>query len=88
MATILDIKNTIRNPYAWPGGYPLYMIADDGGCICTNCAKDNFKLIADSVIRGISDGWKVVAIDINYEDDSLHCGNCNTQIESAYGEDE
>ena len=29
-----------RQPYAWPGGYPLHGVTDDGGVICRICAVD------------------------------------------------
>jgi hypothetical protein len=27
------------NPYAWPGGYPLYGVFHDGGACCAKCAS-------------------------------------------------
>ena len=24
----------VREPWVWPGGYPLYGLMDDGGAIC------------------------------------------------------
>jgi hypothetical protein len=71
-------------PYAWPGGYPRYAITSDGAAICPKCAATERELIATTTG---SDGWCVVGLDINWENDSLHCDHCSDQIPSAYGDD-
>ena len=82
-----QVKQFIRQPYAWPGGYPLFAICNDGGCLCKTCAKENAKQIIESTRREYRDGWQVEAIDVNWEDTGLYCDNCSQPIESAYGED-
>ena len=69
-----------RQPY----GYPMYAVTSDGGVICPECAFTEREAIATTTG---SDGWCVVAIDVNWENDSLHCDNCSDQIPSAYGND-
>ena len=83
-STIEKVKNFIRQPYAWPGGYPLFAVCSDGGCLCKTCATDNFELIAQSTIHLDRDGWQVAGIDVNWEDGELTCDNCGNRIESAY----
>jgi len=73
--------------YAWPGGYPLYYICQDGGTLCPACANGGNGSIA--YISNSSDGiddaqWHIVGQDVNYEDNLLFCGHCNAQIEAAY----
>ncbi len=68
--------------YVWPGGYPFYYITKDGGVFCPKCVNENLELV-----EGDDPQWRIVAYDINYEDDDLYCDNCNEQVESAYGED-
>ena len=70
----------LRQPY----GYPRYAVTSDGGVICPKCAATEREAIATTTG---SDGWCVVAIDVNWENDSLHCDNCSDQIPSAYGND-
>lgn len=82
----LDFKNLIREPYAWPGGYPKYALMSDGEALCKTCAKDNAKIIIRAIRDKSHDGWRVDAIDINWEDTDLYCANCGNNIESAYGE--
>lgn len=69
------------SPYAWPGGYPLFGIFSDGGCCCHHCAQTERTSIATTTG---SDGWQLVALQVNWEDSELFCEHCGTQIESAY----
>ena len=80
------VKELIRQPYAWPGGYPLYAITSDGGVLCHKCCKSEFRSIVDSIHTDSSDGWKVEAVTVNWEDTDLFCDHCADPIESAYGE--
>ena len=73
------------NPYAWPGGYPLYGVFHDGGACCAKCASTKRESIATTTG---TDGWGLVTIDANWEDPDLYCSSCNARIDSAYGEDE
>lgn len=69
--------------YAWPGGYPLYYVTQDGGCLCTDCANENL----DRTIEEDGDkSWLIAGCDINYEDTGLYCDNCNKFVECAYGD--
>lgn len=80
------IKQAIRDKYAWPGGYPLYLITSDGAALCIDCGKKEYRNIVRSIHRNVSDGWKVEAVDVNWEDTNLYCDHCSQLIESAYGE--
>lgn len=85
--SVSDFRAAVRNgPYAWPGGYPLYFVCDDGAALCCKCVKTERRNILESVAHKTRDGWRVVGLDINYEDDSLYCDHCSDRIESAYGE--
>jgi hypothetical protein len=72
-----------EQPYAWPGGYPLFAITDDGAAICPACCGSEIHQI-DQSSRG--DGWRVIASDINWEDADLYCDHCSKRIASAYAE--
>ena len=71
---------TLRHPW----GYPRYAVTSDGAAICPKCAATEREAIATTTG---SDGWCVVAIEVNWENDSLHCDHCSDQIPSAYGDD-
>lgn len=68
-------------PFAWPGGYPRYAIADDAGALCPACCASERQQIGTTTG---SDGWCIVALAINWEDDDLHCDHCNASIPAAY----
>jgi hypothetical protein len=80
------VKSIARNGFAWPGGYPLFAITSDGGCLCPKCVTDNYRIIRESQRDDSHDGWQVEAVEINYESEDLYCDNCNDAIPSAYGE--
>src|SRR5215469_1677896 len=73
-------------PYAWPGGYPLYFIMDDGGALSFAAAVANRETIEDSIAEDIRDGWRPLCIDVNWENPDLYCDHTGERIESAYAE--
>ena len=79
------IKQAIRDEYAWPGGYPLFLVTSDGAALCIDCGKKEYRNIVRSIRHNVSDGWKVEAAAVNWEDTELCCDHCNKKIESAYG---
>ncbi len=86
-ASLREVKRAIREPYAWPGGYPLFIIMADGEALSVEAAHDNWRLICRATLAGLHDGWRAAGADINWEDNSLYCAHTGKQIESAYGEE-
>ena len=80
-----DVKDAIRQPFAWPGGYPKSAICDDGGLLCPSCLKSNYASVAHDTVKGWDTGWRVVAVDICWEGGN-HCNHCNTCVD-AYSTD-
>ena len=70
--------------WAWPGGYPLYYLCEDGGVLCSKCVNKEIELTAST--DGSDPWWKLVAVDVNYEDPRLECEHCGEFCESAYAE--
>lgn len=85
MNLIESTKYIARHKYA-DGGYPLFAITTDGGCLCPSCVKENYRIIRESQRDNCRDGWQVDAIAVNWESSDLYCDNCNETIEAAYGE--
>lgn len=79
-------KNFVRQPYAWPGGYPLAAITADGGCLCSDCTRKEWRLIAAESFENTNCGFRIAGIGVNWENTDLHCDHCGAQIQSAYGE--
>lgn len=85
--TVSDFDSALKNgPYAWPGGYPMYFITSDGAALCFASAEKNAGLIRESIAENSRDGWRVVAVDVNWEDPELFCDDTSTRIPSAYAE--
>lgn len=81
-----EFKNFVRQPYAWPGGYPMFALMNDGEAVCKDCAKSEAKIIIRSTRDDSKDGWTCAGVDVNWEDETLTCAHCGKPIESAYGE--
>ena len=88
--SISDYRAAIRSgQWAWPGGYPLYFITADGAALSFEAAKAERRYILGS-IRDYApdarntDGWRIVAMEVNWEDADLTCDHTGELIESAY----
>ncbi len=79
------ISSTLQG-YAWPGGYPVFAITKDGAALCSQCTKDNLKLIVRDTHEDNNTGWEIMSSMVNWEDTELYCDHCGKIIESAYGE--
>lgn len=87
--TIADFRAAMRSgPYAWPGGYPLYFITNDGAALSFEAARENVRQIIWSIANNARDGWRVVGCEVNWEDDGLLCDHTFQPIPCAYGEED
>ena len=84
----IELRATIREAYAWPGGYELVGITKDGGMLCNKCCRDNYRLIATARKNNWDDGWLVVGFDctVNYENGET-CDYCGKWLD-AYNDQE
>lgn len=84
--TLVQVREFIRQPHAFPGGYPKVLIMTDGECLCAKCAKENYRLISEATrSNDRSSGWNAYGVDLHLEGAPLVCANCNAETESAYG---
>ena len=87
--TMQAVKEFIRQPNAFPGGYPKALFMTDGECLCAKCAKENYRLISTALRTDDKwSGWHPFGVDIYWEGAPIICAHCGGQIESAYGEPE
>lgn len=86
--TVEQFDEALKEPYAWPGGYPRFFITSDGAALSYKAAQEEADQIRESIREKSSDGWRVVAVDINWEDTDLYCDHTGDKIECAYGNDE
>jgi hypothetical protein len=83
------VRDFVRNPYAWPGGYPKYLVLQDGGVLCRHCTKSEYHLVCDAArAPEYRTGWEPVGVDINWEDSELTCDHCYARIECTCPPDE
>lgn len=85
------IKDIIRAPYAWPGGYAKVLLMSDGECMCSACAKENYRLILRATRdndRNDRSGWQAYGAQIHWEGAPMQCCNCNQDMPSEYGDPE
>jgi hypothetical protein len=84
--TKADFEAALKNgAWAWPGGYPIYFICSDGEALSFEAASKNARLISEAIEDKSNLGWRVVAADVNWEDETLICCHSNVKIPSAYG---
>jgi hypothetical protein len=84
-----ELKTALRNgPYAWPGGYPLYFVTSDGAALSFEAVRTEYKQVLFSIRHGVNDGWRVIAVQVNWEDPDLYCDHTGKRIESAYADGE
>ena len=70
--------------WAWPGGYPIYYLSSDCETICAHCANSpDFRTWDGADLEHL-----IIASDVNWEDPSMYCANCNERIESAYADED
>ena len=85
--SVADLKATLRaGPYAFPGGYPLFLNSRDNATLCFDCVRTKFKNVIIDFMNDFVAGWIIEGCGVNYESDDLYCAHCNKQIESAYGD--
>ena len=85
ISTIEDFRAALKGgPFAWPGGYPLFFLCNDGAALSCEYAKENANLIEGSITeKDNTGGWLVIACEVNWEDSMLYCEG-GKRIESAY----
>jgi hypothetical protein len=81
----MEVNRKPLNGFAWPGGYPLYYVCADGGCLCPDCANAEIDLVAVANRDGDKQ-WHIIGVEANYEDESLCCDHCGKPIPAAYAD--
>ena len=82
--TYQDFKEALSMGKYADGGYPVYYVCQDGGVLSFSAAWENRKLIREAIQQDNDPQWRVIGLDINWEDPSLYCDHTNKLIESAY----
>ena len=82
---IEQVKDAIREPFVWPGGYGKVILFSDGECTLPRNAKNNFlNIVIDTRDqRGI---WEVHAVFVHWEGPDLIDTITGEEIKSEYGD--
>jgi hypothetical protein len=63
--------------YAWPGGYPIGYLMDDGEFLCATCINENPEVHAG----GDNDGWRLQGMQVLEDDwEKDTCAHCNDEF--------
>lgn len=81
--TTADLKATLRVKYAWPGGYEIVYLTNDGAILCDGCVRKNLRSIFDDIKQpiGYGTGWRIVSAC--YEAISAQCA-IDAGVETSY----
>jgi len=90
LETFEDVEEALKNgPYAWPGGYPCFFVTNDGAALSFKTVEENIDDVREAMEDpNDSSGWRVEAVDVNWEDPNLIDDHSGERIESAYAEDD
>ena len=63
------------------GGYDYFAIMEDGGTLCVDCVRDEWRTIVHSTRGNYRDGWHIMAMDSTGNTDSfVGCDHCSKII--------
>lgn len=85
--TTSDLLATLRAG-KFADGCPMFFITSDGAALSFDSVRKELASILYSIKHKQNDGWRVVACDVNWEDNELYCAHSGEKIESACGDDE
>jgi hypothetical protein len=72
------LRLVAREPYAFPGGYDILAIADDGGAICHKCLKENYSEAYHDTRKEWNTGWRITGAFTTAEcDEPVYCAHCS-----------
>jgi len=73
-----QIKEAIRQEFAWPGGYRIFLVTDDGGTLCCDCARKEYRQIVWDKLNRCSTGWNIEGMFLDCDtDEPIYCDHCN-----------
>lgn len=85
ISTVKELMVSLREgKFSSVGGYPKFWVTEDGGVLSIEAIKENLGQVARAVRDRDNAQWRVVAVDINWEDPDLTCDHTNQRIEAAY----
>jgi len=62
-------------------------VTHDGEALSFEAVRENYRDVLSATKYRDNNGWRIVGIDVNWEDENLYCAHTGNRIESAYGND-
>lgn len=86
--TLKEIKEAVRAHYAFPGGYEMHLVMNDGESMCMKCARKEWRSIYRETKHWIGGDrqWQTIGADVYWEGPPMECCHCGEPLESAYGD--
>ena len=79
-----SVRTVARNPWAWPGGYPVGLVMIDSEVLCSKCTRENYRMILETTRDNTWDNssdWAAaghMVFEGTEEDHGIvECCNCN-----------
>ena len=76
------LRTVARERYAWPGGYEMVAITNDGAVLCSGCLRNEYSIVYRSTRDTASDGWEVAGMGLVEEladTETMYCAHCGKQ---------
>ena len=84
---INTVKEALRHPYAFPGGYSKTLVFCDGELAKASTAKNSWREILQGIKEGRR-GWNVECVEIYWEGPVFFDALTGEWVESEYGDPE
>ena len=84
--TVKQFIESVRDGKYAHGGYPKFWLTHDGETFSYETVRKEIWRIARAIRDQTTDGWRVVAYDVNWEDPEMYDGDSGERIPSAYAE--
>jgi hypothetical protein len=86
ITTVRQLIQALRaGKYTSMGSYPTYFIAADGEALSHEAVQANIMQVGRAIQgRNPERQWRVIAVDVNWEDEALYCADTGERIECAY----
>lgn len=84
--TMRRVRAAIRDVYAWPGGYEMFLVLGDGEDLCMRCARECYREVSTETRRpgGGDSGWQLIGIDATCNTDSeVTCAQCRRRVQQC-----
>lgn len=77
-----ELRASLRaGPRTWPGGHAIAYVTADGGMLCPDCVRAEFRQCIYSLRHGCHDGWHIVGtMSAAESDNACACEHCYREI--------